>query len=86
MCIGAAGTAGLTSVQDRYSQSRIDAFMDGQLMPHDGPSHRRMKHSDPEYGRKLQAEKILEAGADAILMEYEEGFVPRQGTQRVRDD
>lgn len=39
-----------------------------------------------ETAKKLRAFTILDTGADAILMEYPEGYVPRQGTQRGRDD
>lgn len=72
-------------LKDRYSISRRDAFVDEELV-RDGASRRRMTLNNPENSKKLRAMDILDTGPDAILMEYPEGYVPRQGTQRAKDD
>ena len=88
LSIGAAGAATRSTLQSRYSDSRIDAFGDEPRLRSDrGARSARGLGANADDAKKARAAEILDKGADAILSQYEGGFVPRQGGQRgARED
>ena len=77
-----APVATSSTLHSRYSDSRIDAFADEQHLRNDRGRSGRGLGLNSDDTKKSRAADILEKGPDAILSQYEGGFVPRQGGQR----
>ena len=68
-----------TAAETRYDASVIDAFASGPGGADAGGGRRRGGAYSADQLKQQQAQAMLDLGPDAVLMEWPEGHVPRQG-------
>ena len=63
----------------QYFSAEDDAFAADDDASEGGPSRRRANAYSADKLKQRKAQAILDLGPDAVLMDFPEGHVPRQG-------